>query len=69
MAAQEGRRAKDDDPDRRDDSNHEMRFYETTQKQDEFEELAREEGDFDEAAKDAARGKKPKGDPPTSSNA
>lgn len=34
-------------------------------KQDEFEQLAREEG-FDEAAKDAARGKKPSKRPPTS---
>jgi hypothetical protein len=43
-------------------------YVESKAKQDEFEELAREEG-FDEAAKDAAKGKKPKKGPPTSSSA
>jgi hypothetical protein len=67
MAGRDRRPAKGDDVNA--DSNGEMKFYETTQKQDELEELAREEGDFDEATKNAASGKKPKKSPPTSSNA
>jgi hypothetical protein len=43
-------------------------YVESKAKQDEFEELAREEG-FDEAAQDAAKGKKPKKKPPPSSSA
>jgi hypothetical protein len=40
-------------------------YTDTKAKQDEFEQLAREEG-FDKAAKKAARGKKPSKRPPTS---
>lgn len=68
MAGRDGRPEKGEDVNA-DDSAGEMKFYETTQKQDEFEELAREEGDFDEATKEAASGKKPKKSPPTSSSA
>ena len=54
---------------RRDDEDHEeggdVDFTDTKAKQDEFEQLAREEG-FDKAAEDSAKGKKPAKRPGTS---
>jgi hypothetical protein len=52
----------------KDTAGKDLGYVESKAKQDEFEELAREEG-FDEAAKDAAKGKKPKKEPPNSTSA
>ena len=57
-----------DDDRERDTTGKDLGYVKSKAKQDEFEELAREEG-FDQAAKDAAKGKKPKKEPPTSSSA
>lgn len=64
----ETEREKEKDTAEEDVPDEDRGYVESKAKQDEFEELAREEG-FDEAARDAAKGKKPKKQPPTSSSA
>jgi len=52
----------------KDTAGKDLGYVKSKAKQDEFEELVREEG-FEEAVKDAAKGKKPKKKPPTSHSA
>jgi len=52
----------------KDTAGKDLGYVESKAKQDEFEELVREEG-FEKAVKDAAKGKKPKKKPPTSHSA
>ena len=57
-----------DDDREKDTTGKDLGYVKSKAKQDEFEELAREEG-FDQAVKDAAKGKKPRKEPPTSTSA